>query len=70
MPPRTSAPEWPTGGAAGEMSTMGDVEAVGAESPIGGFTAVPGTGCGGAVRLRKGGFRDAPESERHRRYTI
>ena len=68
-------PEWPTtGGAAGaEMSTMGDVEAVVQRSPGNERFLRPcsGTGCGGAVRLQgKGGFRDAPESERHRRYTI
>ena len=35
------------------------------------YGRAPGTGCSGAVRLQgKGGFRDAPESERLRRYTI
>ena len=35
------------------------------------YGRAPGAGCGGAVHPQgKGGFRDAPESERHRRYTI
>ena len=35
------------------------------------YGRAPGAGCGGAVRPQgEGGFRDAPESERHRRYTI
>lgn len=35
------------------------------------YGRAPGAGCGGAVRPQgKGGFRDSPESERHRRYTI
>ena len=36
-----------------------------------GFTAVLGRGLRRSrAPARKGGFQDAPESERHRRYTI
>ena len=35
------------------------------------YGRAPGTGCGGAVRLQgTGACRDAPDSERPRRYTI